>query len=187
MNYTIVPTAEPHFSGLFAAIDTVARERKYLAFLQAPAQEKSFAFYRNIVENDLCQFVALEEDKVVGWCDILPISSESRAHIGILGIGLVPHARHRGLGAKLLQAAIAKAWAKGMTRIELSVRAGNTTAKALYERFGFEVEGVGRKAYLVGGKYEDAYVMALLRMTPNPSIEGTLSGLRPPSAPHVKR
>lgn len=23
--------------------------------------------------------------------------------------------------------------------------------------------------------------------TPNPSIEGTLSGLRPPSAPHVKR
>jgi hypothetical protein len=25
------------------------------------------------------------------------------------------------------------------------------------------------------------------RVTPNPSIEGTLSGLRPPSAPHVKR
>jgi hypothetical protein len=27
----------------------------------------------------------------------------------------------------------------------------------------------------------------LYAMTPNPSIEGTLSGQRPPSAPHVKR
>jgi ribosomal protein S18 acetylase RimI-like enzyme len=163
MNYTIAPTAESHFSGLFTAIDTVARERKYLAFLQAPAREQSFAFYRSIVENDLCQFVALEGDQVVGWCDILPVSSESRAHIGILGIGLLVHARHQGLGEELLKAAIAKAWAKGMTRIELSVRASNATAKALYERFGFEVEGVRRKAYLVGGEYEDAYAMALLR------------------------
>ena len=27
----------------------------------------------------------------------------------------------------------------------------------------------------------------LINQRPNPSIEGTLSGLRPPSAPHVKR
>ena len=27
----------------------------------------------------------------------------------------------------------------------------------------------------------------MVGMPPNPSIEGTLSGLRPPSAPHVKR
>jgi ribosomal protein S18 acetylase RimI-like enzyme len=163
MNFSILPTSESHFSGLFSAIDTVAREKKYLAFLQAPAREHSFAFYRNIVENDLCQFVATEGAAVVGWCDVLPTIGESRVHIGILGIGLLSHARHQGLGARLMKATIDKAWAKHLTRIELSVRASNENAKALYERFGFEVEGVRRKAYVVDGEYEDAYSMALLR------------------------
>jgi Domain of unknown function (DUF5668) len=32
-----------------------------------------------------------------------------------------------------------------------------------------------------------AQVVAPAKATPNPSIEGTASGLRPPAAPHVKR
>jgi putative acetyltransferase len=163
MTYSIIPTVESHFPGLYKTIDTVARERRFLAFLQAPPQEQSFAFYRNIVDNDLCQFVALDADTVVGWCDILPVMGESRAHIGVLGIGLLPHVRHRGLGAKLMEAAISRAWAKGFTRIELSVRIDNLNAKALYERFGFEIEGVRRRANLVDGEYRDMYAMALLR------------------------
>ncbi|AQQ48511.1 MULTISPECIES: hypothetical protein [Burkholderia] len=55
----IRPTAETHFDGLWTAIDTVARERLYLAFFQAPPREASYAFYRNIIENDLCQLVAV--------------------------------------------------------------------------------------------------------------------------------
>jgi hypothetical protein len=33
----------------------------------------------------------------------------------------------------------------------------------------------------------NANASACVKVRPNPSIEGTLSGLRPPSAPHVKR
>lgn len=161
--FSIAPTTTAHFAELHHALDIVAREQRYLALLQAPPREQSFAFYRNIVDNDLCQFVVLAGDRVVGWCDILPLFGESRAHVGTLGIGLLPEARHKGLGAHLLRTAIDKAWAKGMTRIELSVRSDNLNAKALYERFGFQVEGIRRRASLVAGEYHDMVSMALLR------------------------
>lgn len=163
MHLSIVPTAEEHFEGLRQALDTVAREKKYLAFLNAPPPTEAIAFFQNIVSNDLCQFVALQDGAVVGWCDVLPVLGEARVHVGTLGIGLIPRARHQGIGAKLLEATIAKAWENNFSRIELTVRTDNANAKALYERFGFVVEGVHRAAFCVDGDFFDAYAMALIR------------------------
>jgi putative acetyltransferase len=81
-------------------------------------------------------------------------------------MGLLPHARHRGIGTRLLQAAIDAAWAEGLARIELSVRAGNANARALYRRHGFEDEGIRRRAYRTDGRFEDGHAMALLRALP---------------------
>lgn len=159
----IAPTAETHFEGLRLALDAVAREKRYLAFIQAPPVEEAFAFFRNIVANDLCQVVALQDGVVVGWCDVLPTHGEARAHVGTLGIGLVPRARRLGIGSKLMEAAIAGAWARGLSRIELTVRTDNTIAKALYERFGFTVEGIQRRAFCVDGEFFDTCSMALVR------------------------
>jgi hypothetical protein len=81
MNFAITPTSEPHFEGLRKVLDTVAREKRYLAFLQAPPAEEAFAFFRNIVANNLCQVVVLEEGAVVGWCDVLPTQCRSSANM----------------------------------------------------------------------------------------------------------
>lgn len=159
----IEPLAERHFAGLHQALDQVAREKRYLAFTQAPPFEEARAFYRGIVSASLCQCIAVLDDEVVGWCDVLPVRGEARAHVGTLGIGLVPRARHRGIGARLLEQAIAGAWARGMARIELAVRADNLNAQALYRRFGFVQEGVQRHAYCTDGAYHDSLAMALLR------------------------
>lgn len=163
MDLAIVPIAESHFESLRQALDVVAREKRYLAFLKAPPADEVFAFFRNIVANNLCQIVAVEEGVVVGWCDVLPTHGEARAHVGTLGIGLLPHARHRGIGAKLMETTIARAWEYGFSRIELTVRTDNKNAKALYERFGFTVEGIQRRAMCVDGEFFDAYAMALVR------------------------
>jgi putative acetyltransferase len=163
MTHSVVATEERHFESLHRALDIVAREKKYLALTQAPPLEKSVAFYRSVLANDFPHFVALHGEKVLGWCDVSPVFGHSRAHIGILGIALLPEARGRGLGAALLQAAIDKSWSRGLTRIELAVRADNPNAKALYERFGFEHEGLVRRASLIDGVYHDAHAMALLR------------------------
>jgi len=164
MIHSIVATEERHFVSLHKALDIVAREKRYLAQTQAPPLEQSIAFYRNVLAREFPHFVAVDGNgKVVGWCDVSPVFGNSRAHIGILGIALLPEARGLGLGAQLLQAAIDKSWSCGLTRIELAVRADNPNAKALYERFGFEHEGLARRASLIDGIYHDAFRMALLR------------------------
>jgi RimJ/RimL family protein N-acetyltransferase len=163
MNLSIEPVAPAHFEGLWRALDTVAREKRFLAFTEAPPWESSRAFYEHIIANDQCQVVAVADGQVVGWADVLPGTGQARAHVGTLGIGLIPAARHRGIGAQLMRAAIDGAWARGLTRIELSVRADNANAKALYERLGFELEGVRRRSVRVDGDYHDSLAMALLR------------------------
>ncbi|HEY9023748.1 MAG TPA: GNAT family N-acetyltransferase [Burkholderiaceae bacterium] len=163
MNCTVEPTAEPHFESLHRALDIVAREKKYLALTQAPPLAKSIDFYRGVISSDFPHFVALDGDRVVGWCDVSPVFGHSRQHVGVLGIALVPEARGLGLGTRLLQAAIGKSWERGLTRIELSVRADNAPARMLYERLGFEHEGVLRRAMRIDGAYLDCHAMALLR------------------------
>jgi len=61
-----------------------------------------------------------------------------------------------------MRSAIEAAWATGLTRIELTVRADNGNARALYERLGFGIEGLQRRAFRVDGVYADGYTMALL-------------------------
>nr|WP_298725252.1 GNAT family N-acetyltransferase [uncultured Steroidobacter sp.] len=162
MSYSILPLAPVHFVGLHRALDIVAREKRFLVFTQAPPLDAAMSFYSDIIANDSSHFVAVDDATVVGWCDVLPTHGEVRAHVGQLGIGLVPEARHKGLGPLLMQAAITKARAKGITRIELTVRTDNSNAKVLYERFGFVLEGVQRRAMQIDGRYHDAYAMALL-------------------------
>jgi len=163
MNYSIAATAEAHLSAVYRVIDAVAREGKYLAFTKAPPWEQSLAFYQGLLRTGAPYFVALDGDKVVGWCDVSPLMGESRAHIGVLGIGLLPEARHKGLGVQLMKAAIAKSWANGLSRLQLTVRDDNLNAKALYERLGFEVEGLCRRGCVMGDEVHDVWSMALLR------------------------
>jgi putative acetyltransferase len=48
------------------------------------------------------------------------------------------------------------------TRVELHVYVDNAPAIALYEKFGFEVEGMHRRFVFRNGEYVDGYSMARL-------------------------
>jgi RimJ/RimL family protein N-acetyltransferase len=160
--FRVVPLAEEHIGSFRAALDRVARERRYLLFLEAPPPEEVSKFLRNNIRKGCPPYVALVEDKVVGWCDVLPIDRPTRAHNGVLGIAVVPEFRGRGIGTALLRQALEGARAFGFTRIELGYREGNSRVAVLYERFGFVREGVLRKAVRLDGAYEDIICMALL-------------------------
>ena len=160
----IVPIAEEHIPGFRAAVDVVARETKYLAFLEAPPLEDVTRFVRDNIEHGSPQFVVLSAATVVGWCDVIPNRTRViYSHCGSLGIGLLPEFRGKGIGRQLMQRGIDAAFAFGLTRIELTVRERNANAIALYNSLGFEVEGLHRNAVCIGGQYENLYSMALLR------------------------
>lgn len=158
----ILPAEEHHYPSLHQTLDTVAREKKYLALTEAPPYDSTTDFYRHLRATHSPHFVAVENNQVIGWCDIAPTFGQTRAHAGTLGIALHPNARGQGLGPQLLRTAIEAAWLKGLTRIELTVRDDNLPAKALYERFGFQHEGLQRQAMRVDGIYHDVHAMALL-------------------------
>ena len=119
-------------------------------------------FVEQILAKGWSQFYALDENRVVGWCDILPDKREGQTHCGRLGMGLLPEYRGRGIGARLISATLADALGKGLTRIELEVFASNTRARKLYRKAGFAEEGRKRRARILDGVADDIVIMALL-------------------------
>lgn len=159
----IIPMAEAYIASFHACLDSVARERRYLAFLEAPTLTVVREFVTaNFINGDSLQFVAVTEEGVVGWCDILVNTLPGFTHIGKLGMGVKHDLRGMGLGKKLITMSLNKAHEKNLERIELEVYASNKTAIKLYERAGFVVEGVKEKSRKLDGIYEDTLCMALL-------------------------
>lgn len=165
MTYQIVPIAEAHIGGFRDAVDAVARERNYLAVLEAPPLEDVTRFVVNNIQRGFPQFIVSSGDTVVGWCDVIPNRTRVvYSHCGTLGVGLLPEFRGKGIGRQLMQRTIDAAFAFGMTRIELTVREHNVNAIALYKSLGFKVEGLHRNAVCIERQYENLYSMALLRI-----------------------
>jgi ribosomal protein S18 acetylase RimI-like enzyme len=163
MIYEIRRIAENHIPGFRATLDAVAREQKFLSFLEAPPLEQMRHFVLNNIKQGWPQFVVLADEKVAGWCDVLPNPRRTLyAHCGVLGMGLLPEYRGQGIGRKLMQHAIDAALACGFSRIELTVRETNVNAIALYRSFGFETEGLHRNAVCIEGRYENTLSMAFV-------------------------
>jgi ribosomal protein S18 acetylase RimI-like enzyme len=162
MPVDIVPIEESHIEGFHRTLDFVARERRYLSFLEAPPLEAARAFVLNHIKRGHPQFVVISAGEVVGWCDVTPKERPIYAHVGVLGMGLLPPFRGQGVGAALIRRSLAAARAFGFHRVELTVRENNTRAIELYTKIGFETEGVMRDAVEVDGAYENLIFMAVL-------------------------
>jgi ribosomal protein S18 acetylase RimI-like enzyme len=108
--------------------------------------------------------VAELDGVVVGWGKMehptpLP-SSEHVWHVN--GLAVDPAHEGRGIGQALMEALIEEARARGGLRMTLRVFAANERARRLYERLGFEREGILRGEFRIGkDEYADDHLMAL--------------------------
>jgi L-phenylalanine/L-methionine N-acetyltransferase len=84
------------------------------------------------------------------------------AYIG--GLAIHPDFVGKGFGVKMMQEIINLAKENNLLRLELSVGSGNIIAQKLYEKVGFEKEGVLRKyTNLVSeGRFLDEIMMSYL-------------------------
>lgn len=150
-------------AGFRECLDVVARERRYLAMVEALPLARVEAFVADNVDQGAAQFVAVDAGRIVGWCDILAHWAHALQHSGDLGIGVLPSHRSRGLGERLLRATLARAAANGITRVSLTARADNERAIRLYARVGFVHEARLRRALRFDGQYFDAVQMVRLQ------------------------
>lgn len=156
---------ESDIASFHRLLDEVCRERLYLGALEGPSLEHVEAFVRTNIRDGLPQFMALNADTIVGWCDAIPgETSAGAAHIGRLGMGVAREYRGRGIGRKLIAATLAAARDTGLEKIELSVYASNDVAITLYRSLGFLEEGRKVIGRLVDGRYDDVVLMALMLM-----------------------
>ena len=166
MTYPVSPIELRHIESFGDCVGEVARERRYLAIVDAfpPEQNALWVAVNRARGNPL--FVALDGERVVGWCEIRREALPGREHSGSLGVGVRAAYRRLGLGRRLMDIAIATAWQRGFARIELWVRSPNTAAVGLYTRLGFVEEGRRRDAVRLDGGSEDEVLMALFAPEP---------------------
>ena len=150
--------------GFWSALSSVALERKYILTIEPPPFERAEAFVRENIEKGHAQYVALHDEKVIGWADIIPLKHPKMTHVGALGMGVLAAYRGRGIGSQLLEKTVEHAWASGLKRLELEVFADNEPAIRLYKKHGYVQEGLKRYARFIDGQYQDIVVMAQVRV-----------------------
>lgn len=145
------------YSGARAMADTLGLPFSKERWRERLAEEREGEF----------SLVACVDSEVVGHLSVYLYLDPRRSHSGHFGMAVRDDWQGKGVGTKLLEAALdlADNWL-GLTRLDLRVFVDNGAAIALYRKFGFEVEGTHEQFALRDGEYADAYVMARLKRPP---------------------
>lgn len=102
------------------------------------------------------------ENEIVGIASITSVQKERMKHNGTLGISIRKKYWGIGLGSEIMAYLID--WAKSnkiTKKINLLVREDNIRGVKLYEKFGFEKEGLLKKDICVNGVYYNTIAMGL--------------------------
>ncbi len=157
----VIPIRVRHIAGYRRCWDRVAREIKWLLVLKAPPLKEVRKTVLQKIKGREIFFLALDGKKVIGWCNIRPDIRTGTGHVGLLYMGVLREYRNRGIGAKLLETSLEHAeCVRGFESIQLEVYASNKRAIRLYRNFGFQVDGLRKKARKHKGKYEDILLMS---------------------------
>lgn len=141
MKYKIVPMEKEHVLGI--------KEIDDLCF-ESPWSLKSF---ESEFSNPLAvYFVALKDDKVIGYCGYWWVFDEGQ----ITNIAVHPDFRKMGIASALMDEMVKKCSVTDVYSLTLEVRVSNNAAISLYEKYGFKRVGLRPKYY---DNKEDAVLM----------------------------
>ena len=109
---------------------------------------------------DAAVLVAERDGAIVGRLSITRDPHPASSHVADLGLMVARGSRRQGVGTALMEAA--ERWARkaGIQKLELHVFPHSEPAIALYERLGYEREGLRRHHYRRDGELIDAVLMA---------------------------
>lgn len=101
--------------------------------------------------------------KIIGVLSCMGGAHRGDHHTTTLGISIQKNWRNQRVGRALMEQVIA--WARNtgvIKRIQLEVTAGNASGIHLYEKMGFQKEGLRRRGMYKNGQFLDTCMMALL-------------------------
>lgn len=151
---------------VIALLEKLYAETTFLLYESGEMNVSTEAYARRmtegIAEQSWMMFVAEKGPDLVGVLFGSRGHANRTSHSLAVGLGVLETHWRQGVGRALLAAAEAWATEHDIHRIELTVRTTNSHAIRLYERAGFEREGLKRHAQRVAGNYVDEYLMSKL-------------------------
>ena len=135
------------------------------------------------------RLVAVMDDRPVGLATLQHYQRPCIQHAGILGMIVHRDYWRQGVGSALMAAILDMTdnWLN-LWRLELDVFTDNLAAVALYQKFGFEIEGTRRMMVFGGdGRFHDEYAMVRFNEPQVESREGgkSISFPRPDPRPNI--
>ena len=152
-----------HFWSLINALDAETNfmmyepnERKQ----HMDIQELETDIYHNVIHgNDFLQ-IAKADNKIVGYLRAERGEFHRNFHTAYIVIGILKKYRGKGIGTTFFNNLDLWAKTNNIVRLELTVECCNNTAKNLYEKNGFKIEGIRKKSMFVAGSFVDEFYMA---------------------------
>lgn len=103
--------------------------------------------------------IAKTQNEVVGNLKFACYPRLENQHRGEFGMSIHPDHRRKGLGRRLIEELETWAQGNGILKIELKVWSNNAIALNLYNKLGYQVEGVRKAAIIRDGHVRDAILM----------------------------
>ena len=149
-----------------ALFDKINSETSFMLFERGESprsvEQQSRIFEEWAKTGSGAMFLCEEDKELVGFIVGRRGVARRQAHSMYIAMGVLQASVGRGIGRSLLEALEGWAKSKGLHRLELIVNCNNERAIRLYEKFGFEREGVSRHGLRIDGRYIDAFYMAKL-------------------------
>ncbi|AZB42557.1 GNAT family N-acetyltransferase [Bacillus sp. FJAT-42376] len=117
---------------------------------------------KNALNKEIFVWVSKENERLQGFIMVIPGMLQRNRHKAAIVLGVLPHYQKKGIGGRLIDAAIDWGQKQNLHRLELTVMAHNQPAIALYLKKQFEIEGTIRHSLFVDGEWVDEYMMGRL-------------------------
>jgi RimJ/RimL family protein N-acetyltransferase len=160
-DFTVRALRREEIESLLDLLEAVAEERRWIASEPPiPRDRWREGFERNIDDDYCVNLAAVDaDDRLIGQLDARGRGDRPAE----IGMAVAEGWRGRGVGTALMQRCVDWARDQGIHKLALQVWPHNDAAIRLYEKFGFEREGVLRAHYRrQNGELWDAIVMGLL-------------------------
>ena len=157
---------------------TEAQIRSYYSLLRSPQQmaweySEDFGFLQKPIDELVATYMstrrperhemwAVEGHRIIGYAGLEMFAKAEKRHTAELGFGVGEDRVRRGIGYRVVLAAVAKARELGLKRIEGDCLTNNIASASLFRKAGFVEEGLRHGAVEKHGRLHDIRLFGLV-------------------------
>jgi RimJ/RimL family protein N-acetyltransferase len=157
---TIRPAILEDSIGITDAVKTIIQKGNYIQKEKTKSLQEEKEFIQLMQESRNLYAVIELQGEVVGIIRVMRGELEMKNHTGVFRTWLVDKARGLGIGKMILVYTFDWCEKNNLHKLWLTVFSSNKIAISLYEKYGFQIEGVQKDQLCINGKYEDEIYMA---------------------------